>query len=281
MPTVIAAAPPHEDAYLYESGVGDSRGYISDGAYIGRSIVGEDETWSESDPAIRMIEPQAAYTEALKQRFQQQHDELHQPAEPEAVAALSQQHPTRFRVQDNKNYAQWVRIVKTVAPLPDQIRAMDQRSVFELLQLIQRMYLCREEDIKPVTSAWIWSLLARLDEVGLMDEDAVFEVRDFGKRAIIVQVSLHDPAAAKDLEKRAGATAGELLAAKASEKPAEEGAKVAEKRDGNESSVERQNTLATLDMIITIVGDIFGQRDLLEARRPWEKEEQEAEAEGG
>jgi hypothetical protein len=39
---------------------------------------------------------------------------------------------------------------------------------------------------------------------------------------------------------------------------------------GGEGSLPDFNTVVTLDMIITIVGEVFGQRDLLEARALWE-----------
>jgi len=32
----------------------------------------------------------------------------------------------------------------------------------------------------------------------------------------------------------------------------------------------RRNTRATVDMIITVVGEVYGQRDLLEFREVWE-----------
>ena len=43
--------------------------------------------------------------------------------------------------------------------------------------------------------------------------------------------------------------------------------------DTSEKASDTENTLATLDMILTIVGEVFRQRDLLEFRRPWENEE--------
>ena len=139
------------------------------------------------------------------------------------------------------------------------------------------MFLVRAKDIVTITSSWIWSLLTRLDDVGTMNNDQVAIVREFGKKAVLVQLSLHDPAAAQQLE---AIEAGSDTEAKNDAK-----IKVLEKdtaetenneRETNsaskgalEESVARQNTLATLDMIITLVGDSFGQRDLLEFRQPW------------
>ena len=161
---------------------------------------------------------------------------------------------------------------------------MSEETVFGLLELIQEHYLKRQTEINKITSAWIWSLLAKLDEVGLMNNDQVYAVRALGKKAVLVLVSLRSSEAAQLLEDLSEADGGaadpqDAASQKDSEKRKGkvDGGSVnlqsqATKKEPAQQAAGRENTLATLDAILVIVGDIFGQRDLLEFRQPWEIE---------
>ena len=276
LPTIIAASRSTEDADLYHSGVGDSRGYLHEGTYIGRPSIGP--TLPES--AKKTIDPQEAFTDALKKRFLAQREQMHVGPSKTALASLDEKHPTSCSSSNNKAYAEWTRLLKTTAPLPVQIRSMDQDTIFALLAMVQRMYLSRGKDLAKVTSAWIWSLLARLDDVGTMDNDQVFELRELGKKAVLVQLSFIDAAAAQQLEaigadeKAKAAGSSEITLTEEDLDHHNDTAPTSTDNIDGEPAVERvsqarQNTLATLDMIITVIGEAFGQRDLLEFRRTW------------
>ena len=198
---------------------------------------------------------------------------------------------TSLPKNDNQKYAQWLKSLRTVAPHPDQVRLIDQASIMRVLKLIQERFLVRERHVTSITSAWIWSLLARLDEVGTMDSDRIALLRDFGKRAILVQLSFRDPEAAAELERMADVENGAVPPKQSGQKvktanqsAIEDGAELqSEGKSMDPSNAElegskskRSNTLATLDTIIVLVGDVFGQRDLLEFRQPWEVEESES-----
>ena len=277
MPMLMRAAPMSEDEELYESGVGDSRGYFEDGAYIARPSQADLET---SDMA-GTITPQQAYTEALKARFQKQRILLQASPSAEAVAKLDDQHPITLPRGSNKAWAQWTRLVRTVPPSLTQIQAMDQDNVIKVLELIKKQYLQPGKAIEALVGAWIWALIARLDDVGTMTNDRVSALREFAKQAVLVQVSLHDPDAAAqlqniaeqeahDLDCGATGTPDEALAnGSFSNCAGTNVASASNERGVHIDEAAESSTLATLDMIITVVGDVFGQRDLLEFRRSW------------
>ncbi|KAK5113173.1 hypothetical protein LTR85_010991 [Meristemomyces frigidus] len=273
LPEVLAASRSDGDEELYESGLGDNRGYLSEGTYVARPTLGP----AMPDSAKTTIEPQEAYTNALKKRFLRQREQMHSGPSKSGHASLDDIHPISCPPGNNKAYAEWNRLLKTTAPLPAQIRSMDQETVYALLAMIQKMYLVRGKDVTKITSAWLWSLLARLDDVGTMSNDQVFEIREFGKKAVLVQLSLHNPDAAQQLEAINGDSTADATGSSEIEITGED---LGEPKDGKETKVDiaafveqqssfRQNTLATLDMVVYIVGEVFRQRDLLEFRRPW------------
>ena len=288
MPTFFKASNTYTNDEIYENGIGDARGYFEDGAYVARASMGP----QLPDTAKTVVEPQEAFTAALKQRFLKQRELLHHPPLAEALAALDGNHPISFPAKSSKAHAEWHRLIRTTAPRLAQLRSMDQEDVLRLLELIQKHFLKREGDVAAVTSTWIWSLLARLHDVGTMDNDQVFAVREFGKKALLVQVSFAHPAVAEKLERVSRAegngevdvlniTADEQSDGKIETSTSdpdttdEFGVIDTEVTKGDERATIRRNTLAILDTIIVLVSEIFGQRDLLEERLPWETQPQE------
>ena len=114
-----------------------------------------------------------------------------------------------------------------------------------------------------------------------MNNDEVFVLRDLGKRALVIQISFNNAAMAAQLEEISRAEAAwesdEANTSQHEGQDTEATAADAAKTDTAGSSVTQkldpENTLATLDMIVTIVGEFFGQRDLLDSRRSWDPEE--------
>ena len=280
MPSLFKAPPTHSDEDIYNSFTGDTRGYIDEDAYIGAPSIGP----ILPDDAKTTIEPREAYTIALKARFLKQRNPLHIAPSLDALAALGEKHPISFPANNNA-YADWHRFLRSTVPQASQICALDQDVVFKLLELIQKHYLRRESNLLACTSAWIWALLARLDDVGTMNNDHIYNIREFGKKAILVQLSFSDREAAEQLELAASGNSGEDSPAKTLVPKNESTMSIPDKSNStnnnheaptatspnniNEDEMKRENTLATLDTIIVLVGDIFGQRDLLEFRQPW------------
>lgn len=275
MPMVLSGPQqPRDTSYHYHVGHAE---FENDHAFIG-----------QPDPATALDEKDSndareAFTKALKKRFLSQRHQMHLPPSSEAVAALTDEQPIDYDREDKKAASHWIKVLPSVAPKSAQVRSMSEETVAGLLELIQEHHLKRQTQINKVTSAWIWSLLARLDEVGLMNNDQVYAVRALGKKAVLVLVSLRSSEAAQlleDLVDAEGGAAGPQDATDAADskqrkvdadvqKMGLQSHNVAEPRS---QIAGRDNTLATLDAILVIVGDIFGQRDLLEFRQPWEAE---------
>ena len=146
---------------------------------------------------------------------------------------------------------------------------MDQSIILRLLRLVKRT-LYRSTNLTPAKSAWIFSLLAKLGDVGTLDNDAVSVVRELGKKAVWVLCGFGAKATAdatEDLIEASDASAGEepdRTRRNTSSPPPD----VSEEQDVPE--IPDANTRATLDMIISVVGECYGQRDLLQFREEWD-----------
>lgn len=265
MPAVLRMAPSEHHGGRNNVDYFD---LTSDNAFVAEPDMAVEQTKDSPDP-------RAAFTEALKKRFLSQRHQLHLPPSSKALAALDDQHPISLPKSNRKAEAEWLNILRYTAPAPAQVRSLEQDSVFRLLELLQDHHLNRRKDISSITSAWIWALLARLDEVRLMNNNQVHDVRAFGKKAVLVLVSKRSEEAAMQLEELASGEGGRPRAESsehagdADDTNAVDGDAATESSSAS-GSANRENTLATLDAILVIVGDVFGQRDLLEFRQAWE-----------
>nr|POE62545.1 hypothetical protein CFP56_69881 [Quercus suber] len=283
MPEVFTSVAREEDEDIYWERVDDSRGFFDDGAYVGRPSVSS----NSSDP---LVNPQNAFTAVLKKRFLALRQQLQRAASLDEVALHSRDRPTQFHAGSNISYAEWLRALGASTPVVPQMKVLSQESVFGLLVLIRKHFVAQGKHISVKTGAWIWSLLARLNEMGNMSSDQVWQVRELGKDALLVQISFYDAAlAAKfkgidtDQEDRETSEYQRDVGsqtAKSTESAADSAKSELDVDEIDDNSAkgtsaidtdlsERQHTLATLEMILAIVGDVFGQRDLLEARRSW------------
>jgi len=278
LPTVFVAAKQEEEQDLYDKG--DSRGYMIEDCYIARPTEGPPL------PTKTFITPREAYTKALTERFQATRAYLLEPPAPEESQTESPRRPKLpplppYSNNRTRKEATW--IIRDRAPSHVRLHELDIQAALALLELIEQQFLQRGQHLTRCTSAWIWALLAKLDDVGSMNNDEVSIIRELGKRAVIVQISFKDGAAAAELEGvgRREASAGDEEGQEASREQGEGSSEPEAQADTPDATAsanadkasDTENTLATLDMILTIVGEIFRQRDLLEFRRPWENEE--------
>jgi hypothetical protein len=291
IPSLLRTTASDSDWKIRESEIGYTEGFFEDGAYVVCSDPSP-ELNIESDQGF---DPQHAFTVSLKDRFFALRERLCEEATLDNPLTTNQEYHIAFLRFDKKSRKTWLEILQSTAPVVDQVRQMDETTVLNLLLLIQQQFLLRGTDISQSVSVWIWSLLARAKEAGMMNNSEVDTVRELGKRALIVQLSFSDPESALHLElagiqdrgvqtvgdertKRETAlrpgedhsgdqqaasrpTSGDLEATH----PDESASKIAV--DGDVS--QREATLATLDMIVVIVGDVYGQRDILEFRQSW------------
>ncbi|KAK4495462.1 hypothetical protein PRZ48_013793 [Zasmidium cellare] len=224
--------------------------------------------------------PQKVYTRSITQRFLDQRRQLRLPPTAKALADLDDSYPISFPQGNNKAFAEWLRLLSSKAPRIAQLQSLEQETVFDLLELLQSRVLTPGKAIETHVSNWIWSLLARLDDVGNMTNDQVYPLRELGKRAVFLQYSITSPEIAAQLESL-GQSGSKMLNEddvpsddvehidEASKQPDSKALKN-DQATATADPKAMDNTLATLDMILVVVGEVYGQRDLLEFRTPWE-----------
>ncbi|KAI6826431.1 hypothetical protein KC357_g4115 [Hortaea werneckii] len=276
LPTILTAPQTTDNAELYESGLGDTRGHLADGTFTAQRPIGP----SVPEMAETAIDAQNAYTKVLTQRFLRQREEMHRPPNQGAIASLDDDHPITCPAHSPKARAEWTRLLTSTSPQTAQVKAMDRDTVYSILSIVQEIHMKRSTEIATCTGAWIWALISRLDDVGTMDNDQVSSLRELGKKAVLVQLSFRDSDAAQQLE-AVGADEKKAVSDEKDLKPEDDckpanssnGSSIVEGHHEVDGNLSRETTLATLDMIISIVGDVFGQRDLLEFRHQWQPEQ--------
>ncbi|KAI0393792.1 hypothetical protein F5Y17DRAFT_430757 [Xylariaceae sp. FL0594] len=209
---------PDASRTIYETGVGDFRGYYQDGAYISYpddywDDEGEEEEFDEED-ADNAEKDQAsdnselgedrprnssadeirdAYFAAITNRFKALRTLLTTEPPGTAVHGLPPSNP--YKVAEWKrgvgSFRTWENRLRGTDPIPAQIASMHKDSVFRLLRIILAgKFLRKRQELRERTSRWIWALLARLPDQGELDYQEVGWIRELGKRAVLMLVSL-------------------------------------------------------------------------------------------
>ncbi|KAF2421105.1 hypothetical protein EJ08DRAFT_665326 [Tothia fuscella] len=202
IPHVIAVprTPPPPEEELYDENIyGDSRGYYADGAYISAPPIGpnlpdydeyyEDDEWWDDEEEEEVpvfippsLTPQEAYTETLLTRFYAQRAFLRNPPPAEAAMAL---HSTAMITVPRKTESAikaWAHAVEYINPSPVQLATMGNHVILRLLNMACQSLSSRNVNLSLRYGAWVWALLASLDERLLFGED-ISELRRFARRA--------------------------------------------------------------------------------------------------
>lgn len=187
LPPVVRAQSPlldeHEfDNEIYNNGIGDSRGYFSEGTYIATPPIGpvllKDEDYlSDDDDFARVLRmsPQEACTTRILTLFNQQRNILRSTAPPKYDPLCH----LNYNEQINENDAS-----------PAALVAMSTVTTFAILKHITKQ-LKKKQNITPRMSTWIMSILAKMDEK-LMDGDSIYLVRELSKKAMWVRFSFDE-----------------------------------------------------------------------------------------
>ncbi|TGJ83658.1 hypothetical protein E0Z10_g5116 [Xylaria hypoxylon] len=213
------------DRTLYDDGVGDFRGYYHDGAYVACPDGGwdegegdeeyydedfeeneQDEAKSESDDdpdASESAEDRPrnsgadeirdAYFTSITNQYLALRKILQAEPPDSALHALPATNPTEVGEWKRgvDTFQRWEGRLRGTDPLPAQIAAMHKDSVFRLLRvLLACKFLRKRTQLRERTSRWIWALLARLPDGGELDYMEVGWIRELGKRAVLLMVSL-------------------------------------------------------------------------------------------
>ncbi|KAK3954837.1 hypothetical protein QBC32DRAFT_335181 [Pseudoneurospora amorphoporcata] len=216
------------DRSIYHDGLGDSRGYYQDGAYtaapdnlLERSIpedddapygYGYDDSDSGSDYSTSTDRNLAladrnrhlareAYFASLMSQFSSLRNMLHQIPPQSLLSSLDKDHGYQVGSFGPKSWTfrVWTKRIRYTDPLPHQVAAMDRFGALKLLRVILGgKFIRRGCELRERTSRWIWALLARLPDRGEMDHTDIGWVRELGKRAVLMMVSIAQMAALKE-----------------------------------------------------------------------------------
>ncbi|KXX76685.1 hypothetical protein MMYC01_206513 [Madurella mycetomatis] len=213
------------DRSLYDNGVGDSRGYYQDGAYTAvpdpdPSIASSPEEGEEEDeegeyrpgtPPDSSTNPDViarnsaalrkAYYASLTAQFLRLRALLHRAPPPDLVASLPRENGTEVGSFGARSWTfrVWTKRIRHTDPLPAQVAALDRQSVLKLLRVILGgKFIRRGYELRERTSRWLWALLARLPDRGELDYTEVGWVRELGKRAVLMMVSIAQMAALRE-----------------------------------------------------------------------------------
>ncbi|KAK4659945.1 hypothetical protein QC762_114770 [Podospora pseudocomata] len=196
------------DRSLYDDGVGDSRGYYQDGAYTAAPDPSPTSSQQEAGllaSADAEAENKRALSESyyasLTEQFLSLRALLHQEPPQELVDALDKDHGIEVGAFGPKSWTfrVWTKRIRYTDPLPVQIAALDRQSVLKILRIILGgKFIRRGYELRERTSRWIWALLARLPDRGVLDHTEVGWVRDLGKRAVLMMVSIAHMAALRE-----------------------------------------------------------------------------------
>ncbi|KAG8625046.1 hypothetical protein KVT40_006797 [Elsinoe batatas] len=172
-------------------------------------------------------------------------------------------------------------------PTLHMIARSDNKDVLKVITVLDEDIdeaINKQENLPARFGAWTWFLLGRLGDKGGLTSEEIVVVRDLAKRAGWALAALKIGAIQR--QAAAAATAVEDPAEQIKAQPAgNERAKTTAAMDVEDGEVDdkvvngnataameevpNQTTMATLHTIITIAGEFYGQRDLLDSRLPW------------
>ncbi|GAB7337454.1 hypothetical protein MBLNU457_g2792t1 [Dothideomycetes sp. NU457] len=256
--------PPYNDDYDYDPEYDynddysreendDPAGWYEDGAYIGAPAT--------ASPPTTTPTAQTLYHNALCTRFLTLRTHLHLDPSVDEKASLPPERPTTVSSRHNElAHREWRYHLRSTDPVPFQLRAMDTRTVLQLLSMIDGQLeasVNEGRNIPAVTSRWVWGLLGRLASAGQLSTQQVGTVRDLAKTAVWVGFKY----------RKRGVENGEGSELEVAKK------RMLGRLQEEGEMVPDDNTLATLDLIVTVAGEFYGQRDLLQSRLTWERTE--------
>jgi Survival motor neuron (SMN) interacting protein 1 (SIP1) len=223
---------------------------------------------------------QEQYYQILLDRFHALRSALEQPPPLQAIKDLSMSRPITLPSESKIAKDAWERHIIYCQPHPVQVASMDSVSVLNVLRLLSsRLRSFLNEGPIPRIGTWAWALLARSPDRGMLGSEEVAELREFALKAITLlkEGEVNDTPSGyrheedeedDEAEEDFGQAIREALLARA------------EMRNEKQSidnisgdSEFRWSKSSVLDMVITVVGEVYGQRDLLEKRPCWSNDE--------
>ncbi|KAG6113081.1 hypothetical protein E4U31_001786 [Claviceps sp. LM219 group G6] len=184
------------------------KGYYDDGAYIAMP----DEDWdigvenghvdSRGEADARVENLCEAYHKSIMKKYEQLRRLLHSPLPAGSEKRLSSSqitHAASFGRHSNTTTKVWAKVLRNTDPHPLQLALMSKETVLQILRvLIGGTFLRRGHTVSERTSQWIWGLLARLPDRGELTHTDIGSIRDLGRHAVLLGVSIEDMALMRD-----------------------------------------------------------------------------------
>ncbi|KAG4217621.1 hypothetical protein PC116_g33899, partial [Phytophthora cactorum] len=153
-----------------------------------------DSEWSEGRPRnSNSDEIREAYFQSLTNQFLALREVLQAEPPEHLLNTLPRSNPIdvgEFGPRSD-TFAKWSGRLRGTDPLPAQIAGMHKDGVMRLLRIILGgKFLRKNQELRERTSRWIWALLARLPDKGELDYQEIGWIRELGKRAVLLMVSL-------------------------------------------------------------------------------------------
>ena len=203
----------------------------------------------------------------------------------EAIQTLDPSRPITCPPDSKVARDAWEQHILTHDPHAAQVASIDWDSVLEIINTVtRRLGKLLRDSSNPLISrlgSWIWALLARCPDRGELGSEEIAELRAFAAKAVDLTraiegtqtVSIGDedetevvngdgPHGSEDPVPQALAT-GVKSGGQSMKGPGLENRMV--------EDMTSKPAVVILDAIITIVGEFYGQRDLLEHRMAWTK----------
>ena len=251
----------------------------TDGVYTARATKGVDKKQEMSPGQIR-------YYEVLLAQFRAVQATMRCTPPIEAVKKLGYT-PISLPIGDASVREVWKKHIAWAEPNPVQLACMDLESVWQVLDLLVEMIKTmrrREknktgaihgtEEVRNRVGAWVWAVLSKMPDRGEMDGDEMARLRQFANSVI------EDGSGERSFAEYASG----LLLGEVGENEIQGMLDAVKKRvlksieqTEDEEATEVEGEACELvdviaDMVLTIVGEVYGQRDLLEHRRSWPRD---------
>ncbi|KIV88429.1 hypothetical protein PV10_08114 [Exophiala mesophila] len=247
----------------------DEGGYFEDGTYTAKAF-------ASKDPVETLPPAQRHYHDSLLRHFRLARATVRCTPPLSAIESLRSSQLISFPEESRKARLQWEEHIMNADPSPTQIACMDAQSVMELVKLIRKKLplLFRPKNVETIKRAgsWLWAVLAKSRDREELSSDEIGEIRQLAQRAI--QMSQRQPDQIEEVSKDIGSEDGEVEDDDAGQDIETDELKdptVKEQiGDGDDDDEACDGLISTtLDMVMTVVGEVYGQRDLLNSRKVW------------
>ena len=225
-------------------------GYYEDGAYTGTA------DYEDLEPA--MSANQQAYYDTLRSHFAATRSQLAQALPPFAMPPIK----SSAVLHPSSPHAQYLHAFLYTSPVPRELAKASQEVVMIGLKryaaIMNKRNFQQGEQENSHLGAWGWSLLAKCRELGQLDSEDVSTIREVAKAAIRLTNKIRVSIVPSTDISEDGEIQDDIEVEEESSIP-----------QNGEVGASNSSTVATLDILITIIGEEFGQRDLLGARVIW------------